>query len=405
MKKALTAVAVKNLKPKEKRYYCHDENCTGLCVMVTPKGNKTFYLVKRSRGSNSQYIRLGRFPEMTLMQARQSAREKLTDLESGRASQPVKQTMEWGQLVKLFIENAKTRINSWKDYEQLDGMFLGDWAKKRVDTITKPLVFRKHASVGEKQPARANRLLSCISQVWKFGLNHGHIAEGSPNPAEKIKKFYEQQRTRYLSPEEMEDFLRVCDEWRKFGGWKRRSAELFLLLLLTGQRSGKVSSMKFADVNLDWKTWSIGKNKNGDPLTVVLVDEAVELIRGRDSGEKYVFPAPGERGYYYGCRKAWHQLCDELGWTDTRPHDLRHPHASWQAMNNVSLPAIGKSLGHKSLASTQRYAHLSLDSVRPNVENATAAMRAPQTQPQNTGDLTAEERALIASHRAKERTE
>ena len=45
-----------------------------------------------------------------------------------------------------------------------------------------------------------------------------------------------------------------------------------------------------------------------------------------------------------------------------RFHDLRHSAASYLAMGNASTLQIAEVLGHKSLQTTKRYAHLSVDS-------------------------------------------
>jgi Phage integrase family. len=62
------------------------------------------------------------------------------------------------------------------------------------------------------------------------------------------------------------------------------------------------------------------------------------------------------------------------GFRDLRIHDLRRTLGSWQAMNGYSLSIIGKSLGHKSLAATAVYAHLSNNSVHEAVNKANATM-------------------------------
>jgi len=59
---------------------------------------------------------------------------------------------------------------------------------------------------------------------------------------------------------------------------------------------------------------------------------------------------------------------------DIRIHDIRRTFGSSQALTGASLPVIGKSLGHKSMKSTQIYARLNLDPVRASIEKATEAM-------------------------------
>jgi hypothetical protein len=46
---------------------------------------------------------------------------------------------------------------------------------------------------------------------------------------------------------------------------------------------------------------------------------------------------------------------------DARPYDLRHTFASVGAGGGLSLPIIGKLLGHTQARTTQRYAHLADD--------------------------------------------
>lgn len=59
---------------------------------------------------------------------------------------------------------------------------------------------------------------------------------------------------------------------------------------------------------------------------------------------------------------------------DLRIHDIRRTFGSYQAMTGASLQIIGKSLGHKSLHSTQIYARLNLDLIRESIEKATEEM-------------------------------
>jgi len=52
------------------------------------------------------------------------------------------------------------------------------------------------------------------------------------------------------------------------------------------------------------------------------------------------------------------------GLPGVRLHDLRHSFASFAASGGLSLPMIGKLLGHAQPATTARYAHLAHDPAR-----------------------------------------
>jgi integrase len=87
-----------------------------------------------------------------------------------------------------------------------------------------------------------------------------------------------------------------------------------------------------------------------------------------------VFPGRGKTGHLVEPKTAWARILKRAGLQNLRLHDLRRTLGSWQAATGASLPIIGKSLGHKSLAATQVYARLNLDPVRAAVNTATDAM-------------------------------
>ena len=68
-----------------------------------------------------------------------------------------------------------------------------------------------------------------------------------------------------------------------------------------------------------------------------------------------------------------------------RIHDLRRTLGSWQAATGASLQVIGKSLGHRDVATTAIYARLDLDPVRNSLNVATAAMLEAIDRPGSPG--------------------
>ena len=91
------------------------------------------------------------------------------------------------------------------------------------------------------------------------------------------------------------------------------------------------------------------------------MDSAItEVLRSypRTPGSDWVFPnAAGERlGWVqHGFRNA----LGRAGLNDLHFHDLRHTFASLFMMGGGDLYTLKEILGHKSIAMTQRYAHLS----------------------------------------------
>ena len=64
---------IHGLKPRKVRYDVHDSQDTGLLLRVSPQGRKTWMVSYRSNTGVKQQRALGKFPAMSIAQARQAA--------------------------------------------------------------------------------------------------------------------------------------------------------------------------------------------------------------------------------------------------------------------------------------------------------------------------------------------
>lgn len=148
-----------------------------------------------------------------------------------------------------------------------------------------------------------------------------------------------------------------------------------LISLLTGVRRSNVQEMQWHQINFDRAEWRIPTTKGGDPQTVTLSDEALEILRNRQGcHDIWVFPGKGATGHLVEPKRAWKKMLQMAGIDNLRLHDLRRTLGSWQTKAGASLPIVGKSLNHKSPSSTLIYARLDLDPVRESVDRATSAI-------------------------------
>ena len=119
----------------------------------------------------------------------------------------------------------------------------------------------------------------------------------------------------------------------------------------------------------------------------MLVPAAVTLLKLRKSlrrGSAFVFPGRVRDQPITELKTTWDKIRDAARIGDCRIHDLRHTLASHMAMGGASLLAIGKQLGHQNQQSTARYAHLSVESIRPATAAAVAAMFPPAANAEAT---------------------
>jgi integrase len=81
----------------------------------------------------------------------------------------------------------------------------------------------------------------------------------------------------------------------------------------------------------------------------------------------YVFPN-GNGGFLGDIKTAFRSALTRAGISDFRPHDLRHTFASHYIMRGGSLKALKEILGHKDIKMTMRYAHLSKEFAKEEIQ-------------------------------------
>ena len=361
--------------PTKGRLYFYDTEQANLAICLTAAGGRTFYRTGRVAGKPER-IKLGRFPDMSVEQARKAARAVSGDLAKGinpkrkRHAQP---TMS--DLWECWWEHAtahkrpKSQSEDKRQYEK----HLKRWAKRPLKEITRAEVATLHQRIKIKGgPYSANRLLSLLSAMWNEGRRAG-LCEGE-SPARDIRRFKEEKRDRWLDGTELRRLLEVLAEEEP------DVRDFFLLALLTGARRSNVQGMRWADVDLDLCLWSIpgADAKAGEIMVIPLVTPAVEILRARveRANGNYVFPGRGGRGHLVEPKRAWARIREAAGIPDVRIHDLRRTMGSWLATAGTSLQVIGAALGHRDLKSTATYARLGTDPVREATEKAAASMLA-----------------------------
>ena len=365
------------------RVVIHDSEVKGFSIRIS-RGARTFYLY-RWIGGRPQRIRLGTYPELTPEAARRLAEKSNGEAAQGkdlaaerrRRRQPNRTDPTLGELFGHTLEQHwKPGCRTWKEQKRLfDNYTPKSWSARRVSAISKIDVLERHRTIGKENGAyTANRWRGVLHRLFEVAIEDFDFAGG--NPVRKVKQFPEQERERFVTPEELPRLFDAIDAAEDV-----RIADYLRLALLTGARKTAILRMRFADVDLVRAVWTIpaSDSKNGSPIHVPLVSEAVEVLRSRliaAKGREYVFPGRHGNGFLSDPTKPISKVFAAAGLKDVRLHDLRRTYGSWQAANGSSELLIGKSLGHRNTRSTQIYARLTLEPVRQSVERATDAMRA-----------------------------
>lgn len=216
-----------------------------------------------------------------------------------------------------------------------------DWRRKRLQHVTKKGTPIKKASV--------NRELAFMKTMFNLALEWGYVDE---NPAEKVKLLRgEERRLRILSKDEISKLINSSAEHLK---------PILVTAISTGMRKSEILNLKWKHIDFSNGFILVVNSKNGDarnvPLSPFLRETLIQQKR-EESLEEYIFTR--KNGSRIRCiKEAFNAACARAGIVDFRFHDLRHTAASLLAAGGCDIITLQHILGHKTLAMTQRYAHL-----------------------------------------------
>jgi integrase len=107
---------------------------------------------------------------------------------------------------------------------------------------------------------------------------------------------------------------------------------------------------------------------------------AIELIerlrKKRKPDAEFVFPSwDRQKGHLATLYLCWRHVKQQAGLrASDRIYDLRHTFASIGAGGGLSLPIIGRLLGHASPRTTQKYVHIADEAAREAAERINAVI-------------------------------
>ncbi len=351
----LTDVALRKLPPPasgSKEVW--DGRVPGFGVRISAGGTKSFILLYRANGKPRR-LTLGRYPLLTLSEARKAAKEALTNVARGadpaaekKQANPAHNPLVFETFATAFIEKyAKPKNKDWREtHRLLKREFVTPWAGRDIREISKADVTAIiDGIVARGSPGAANHALAAIRRLFNWAVERG-VLELSPvqglKPPAKTNA-----RDRVLNDEELVAVWNAAgDEAYPFGA-------IVHLLILTGQRRGEVAGMRWCDIDTKACTWSLpGElNKSGRMHILPLTDTAVTLIDALPRMDQtLVFPSRTTASInpVSGLGKAKARIDEASGVDDWRLHDLRRTVATGMARLKVPPHVVEKVLNHSS---------------------------------------------------------
>jgi len=366
-----------------------DSNCKGLMVEIRQTGRKTYYLRYQNGRGRTRQLKIADERDVTLSQARQLAdglRNKIAMGEDPLDDKAVqRQVPTFADFIAdQYMPFIMSYKRSWDtDASILKNHLLPRFGKRYMDEITRQDIVKIHGDRKASGAAAgsANRLLIMMRYIFNLAPKW-EVPGIKTNPCKGVPLMEENNKMeRYLSVEEAQRLYEaVCkseNTMLKF---------IVPMLILTGARKRELLDARWEDFDLGRRAWRIPISKSGKARHVPLSDGALALLATmpRNMDCKWAFANPETGKPYVSIFYAWNTARKSIGLSDVRMHDLRHSFASLLINSGRTLYEVQHILGHTQVKTTQRYAHLSQDTLLAAANSATAALGAamqPMAQP------------------------
>ena len=329
----------KLLLPTTGRITYNDDSLPGFGIRVSASGNKSFVLLI---GRARKRVTLGKYPIITLAEARGRARELIAQRVLRKEEV---ESIKFDEAFPLFVSSqftehavkAATRNRVKSLYRRF---FLPAFRSEYLHLISRHEVARVVDRLS-RTPGQARNTYQVIKQFFGWAQKRRYILS---NPCDGIDAPSPvRARDRVLSKSEIRDILTHARTYQnKFG-------QMLELLLLTGQRSGEIGALRGEWIDFERRTLTLPSEitKNKRLHVMPLGPRAIELLsKHAESG--LLFPGRGTDNptrSWGPFKSRFDKRCKLPHW---RIHDLRRTFATNLAELGVPVPVTEKLLNHVS---------------------------------------------------------
>lgn len=363
----LTAGRIKDILPQKKEFFIWDDEIRGFGCRVSPKGKISYiFHFRHPVSQKSCAAKIGTHGALTLDEARNTAKLWSADIVKGLDPRSHKN-----------IENENKDLNSkeiyflefWEifDARHMKKKYNPNNYKKKLYIIKKHIIpFFGNMKVKDIRRKHIENFLDhsknkeCV-KLLKSALNQakywGHIEH---NPGDGIKLPPDRKMQNFLKDYQLRALEQSLEHYEE----KYPYVILALrLLLYTGARKNEILQVKWESIEFGYNFIHLKDHKTFDKVgerTIVLNTKALEALEKikKQSSNPYVFCGKKENQHLKNIDSFWRKLRKEAGLDNFRIHDLRHSFASFALKQGTHLKTVSRLLGHSSVRTTERYAHL-----------------------------------------------
>jgi integrase len=223
-------------------------------------------------------------------------------------------------------------------------------------------------AIGATSPMMANKCLSILRTMFEQARDWRMFS--GENPSQRIKKYKETSRKRFIQPHEMPRLMAVL------ATQPEEVQCYFLLCLLVGCRRTEALTLRWTDLDFMTGLWHKTHTKSDRAQTVPIPLTLLRRIEALPRQNEFVFSHNDRHVHWSSSHvfEKWHKIRTVAGLPDVTIHDLRRTCASWLACHGENLAIIGNILNHSGLQHTAIYARLNMSPVMRALEDNSVRM-------------------------------
>jgi integrase len=345
--RALTVASVARVKPpKTGQADYFDQGFPGLALRVSYGGARAWVFFYRLHGKQRR-MSLGRFPAMSLIEAREAWRAARLAVSQGESPTHIRPATadSFAAIAAEWLDRDQAKNRSAAEVRRaIEHDVMPKWTDRPIDTIARRDVLELIDGVADRGAVTmARRLHAHLHRLFKWAVGRGIIEANPmadlPKPGEAV------ERDRVLTDVELAAVWKAAEKttW-PFGPAVR-------LLALTLARREEISALRWSEIHGDEIRLPGERSKTGEPRTIPLAPAAVELIGTLPRIGDHVFTTNGTAAVS-GWSKAKRALDAKTAEIHGRPlapwriHDLRRTGATGLQRLGVALQVIESILGH-----------------------------------------------------------
>jgi integrase len=276
---------------------------------VYSSGTISFFV--RGSANGARVINpLGKYPNVTIDQARIKAREALNLMASGaspkdKAKVDSSYNITLEQLLESYIKSRGTNLKDGTivNYRSIFDNYFDNWRSKKLLAIKQDMVEDKHRSITAKSPSRANTSMRLLRALFNYAKGEYQDSEGVPifnyNPTHRLSHIKawnrEKRKQTIIKPYDLKEWYGSVIELpqNQYKDMYIESAEvcrdLLLFILFTGLRSSEASNLMWSNIDFKDNTLTIEDTKNYEPHSLPLTPFILEILERRKSEGLYIF--------------------------------------------------------------------------------------------------------------------